>query len=127
MIGLSDAQHKFSLHRERVGEGNGTPPQHSCLENPMDGGALWATAHGIAKSRPQLSDLTFIDTIGLPRWLSGKESACQSRRWGFNPWVRKIFWKRQWQLTLVFLLGKSHGQRSLSVMVHEVAKEPEKT
>ena len=49
------------------------------------------------------------------------------KRCVFNPWVRKIFWKRQWQLTLVFLLGKSHGQRSLSVMVHEVAKEPEKT
>ena len=69
---------------------NGNPLQYSCLENPMDGGALWATAHGIAKSRPQLSDLTFIDTIGLPRWLSGKESACQSRRCRFDPWVRKI-------------------------------------
>ena len=31
------------------GEGNGTPLQYSCLENPMDGGAWWATAHGVTK------------------------------------------------------------------------------
>ena len=31
--------------------GNGTPLQYSCLENPMDGGAWWAAAHGVAKSR----------------------------------------------------------------------------
>ena len=33
------------------GEGNGNPLQYSCLENPMDGGAWWATVHGVAKSR----------------------------------------------------------------------------
>ena len=32
----------------------------------------------------------------------------------FNPWVEKIFWRRKWQLTPVFLPGKSHGQRSLA-------------
>ena len=42
------------------GEGNGTPLQQSCLENPMDGGAWWAAVHGVAKSRTQLSDFTFI-------------------------------------------------------------------
>ena len=31
------------------GEGNGNPLQYSCLENPMDGGAWWATVHGVAK------------------------------------------------------------------------------
>ena len=41
------------------GEGNGNPLQYSCLENPMDGGAWWATAHGVAKSRTRLSDCTF--------------------------------------------------------------------
>ena len=40
-------------------EGNGTPFQYSCLENPMDGGAWWATVHGVAKSRTRLSDFTF--------------------------------------------------------------------
>ena len=40
------------------GEGNGNPLQYSCLENCMDGGAWWATVHGVAKSRTQLSDFT---------------------------------------------------------------------
>ena len=41
------------------GEGNGTPLQYSCLENPMDGGAWWATVHGVAKSQTGLRDFTF--------------------------------------------------------------------
>ena len=41
------------------GEGNGTPLQYSCLENPMDGGAWWAVVHGVAKSWTRLSDFTF--------------------------------------------------------------------
>ena len=40
-------------------EGNGTPLQHSCLENPMDRGAWWAAVPGVAKTRTQLSDFTF--------------------------------------------------------------------
>ena len=38
---------------------HGTPLQYSCLENPMDGGAWWATVHGVAESRTRLSDFTF--------------------------------------------------------------------
>ena len=41
------------------GEGNGNPLQHSCLENPMDRGAWWATVHGVTKSQTRLSDFTF--------------------------------------------------------------------
>ena len=41
------------------GEGSGNPLQYSCLENPMDGGAWWATVHGVARSRTRLSDFTF--------------------------------------------------------------------
>ena len=37
---------------------NGTPLQYSCLENPMDGGAWWATVHGVSKSWTRLSDFT---------------------------------------------------------------------
>ena len=40
------------------GEGNGKPFQYSCLENPVDRGAWWATVHGVAKSRTRLSDFT---------------------------------------------------------------------
>ena len=50
------------FHRQRVrilcGEGNDTPLQYSCLENPMDGGAWWATVHGVTESQTQLSDFT---------------------------------------------------------------------
>ena len=43
------------------GEGNGNPLQYSCLENPMEGGAWWATVHGVTKSRTRLSDFTSLE------------------------------------------------------------------
>ena len=58
----------------------------------------------------------------------GKESACQGRRCGFSLWVGKIPWRRKWKPTLVFLPGKSHGQRSLAGYgVHGVTKELDTT
>ena len=42
------------------GEGNDNPLQYSCLKNPMDGGAWWATVHGVAKSRTQLSSFSLL-------------------------------------------------------------------
>ena len=42
------------------GEGNGTPLQYSCLENPMDGEAWWAAVHEVVKSQIRLRDFTFI-------------------------------------------------------------------
>ena len=98
------------------GEGNGNPLQYSCLENPMLGGAWWATVHGVAKSRTQLSNFTslhFKPEKGFPDGASGKESAYQCwrcRRCGFYPWIGKI----TWQPTPVFMPGESHGQRSLA-------------
>ena len=53
----------------------------------------------------------------LPRWHSGKESACQCRRCkrlGFNPWGGKIPWSRKWQPTPVFLPRKFQGQNILA-------------
>ena len=58
-----------------------------------------------------------LDCFPIPRWLSGKESACQCRRHkrcGFNPWVGKVPWRRTWQPTPVFVPGESHGQRTLA-------------
>ena len=55
--------------------------------------------------------------LGLPRWLSGKEYACQRRRrrrLGFDPWVGKIPCSRKWQPAPLFLPEKFHGQRSLA-------------
>ena len=40
-------------------EGDGTPLQYSCLENPVDGGAWWAAVHGVAKSQIRLNDFPF--------------------------------------------------------------------
>ena len=54
--------------------------------------------------------------MGFPGGASGKEPTCQCRRHKrhmFFLWVRKIPWRRSWQPTPVFLLGKSHGQRNL--------------
>ena len=51
------------------GEGNGNPLQYSCLENPMNGGAWWATVHGVTKSQTRLSDCThFINAIINHLW-----------------------------------------------------------
>ena len=143
-----------------IGEGNGTPLQYSCLENPMDGGAWWAAVHRVAKSWTRLSDFTFTSHFhalekemathssvlawripgtaelgglpsmgshrvrhdwndlaaavvfvwGFPGGASGKEPTCQCRRHKrcvFDPWVRKIPWKRSWQSTSVFLPRES--------------------
>ena len=48
----------FELKDLSTGEGNGTPLQYSCLENPVDGGAWWAAVHGVARSRTRLCDFT---------------------------------------------------------------------
>ena len=45
-------------NQDTIGEGNGTPLQHSCLENPTDGGAWWAAVHEVAKSWTRLSNFT---------------------------------------------------------------------
>ena len=48
--------------------------------------------------------------MGLPGGSVVKESTFQCRKHGFDPWVRKIPWRRKWQPTPVFLPGESHGQ-----------------
>ena len=50
---------------------------------------------------------------GFPVGSDGKESVCQCRKPGFDPWVGKIPWRRKWQPTPVFLPGEFHEQRSL--------------
>ena len=70
-----------------IGESNGTPLQYSCLENPMDGGALKAAVHGVTEGQTRLSNFTFT--------------------------FHFMHWRRKWQPTPVFLPGESQGQRSL--------------
>ena len=68
------------------GEGDGTPLQYSCLENPMGRGAWWAAVHGVAKSQARLTSLSLFTFM---------------------------HWRRKWQPTPVFLPGECQGQRSL--------------
>ena len=88
------------------GERKGYPLQYSGLENSMD-----YIVHEVRKSWTWLSNFHFQKERGLPWWLSVRESTCQCRRHGFDPWVGKIPWRRKWQPTLVFLPGKYHEQR----------------
>ena len=62
---------------------------------------------------------------GFPGGASGKEPICQLRRqkkFGFDPWVGKIPWRRAWQSPPVFMPGESHGQWAWSVTIHRVTK-----
>ena len=63
--------------------------------------------------------------LGFPGGASGKEPVCQCRRQkrrGFDPWVRKISWRRAWQPIPVLLPGEPHGQRSLVAAGHRVTQ-----
>ena len=66
----------FHFSLSCTGEGNGNPPQCSCLENPRDGGAWWAAVYGVAQSRTRLKRLSSRSSsralTGLPKLLSGR-------------------------------------------------------
>ena len=99
----------FHFSLSCIGAGSGNPLQYSSLENPMDGGACWATVHGVTKSRTQLSDFTFT----FPGGSDGKAICLQGRRPGFYLWVGNIPWRSEWLPTLVFLPREFNGQRKL--------------
>ena len=71
-------------------EGNGTPLQYSCLENPMDGGAWKAAVHGVTEGWTRLSDFTFMHgsrkwrptPVFLPGESQGRQSLVGCRLWG---------------------------------------------
>ena len=65
------------------------------------------------QSQTRLKWLSTAHPTGLPCWLSGKEPACQCRRFRFNPCSRKITWGRKWKPTPIFFPGETHGQRNL--------------
>ena len=75
-----------------------------------------------------INNQTFLDhmvVLGFPAGTGSKEPACQCRRhkrhW-FNPWVRKIPWRRAWQPIPTFLPGESQGREAWWATVHGVAK-----
>ena len=57
-MGSLGVRHDWATSLSRIGEGNGNPLQCSCLENPRDGGALWAAVYGVAQSRTRLRRLS---------------------------------------------------------------------
>ena len=81
------------------------------------------------KMEIRLRHQIYVRTGGFPGGTSGKEPICQCRRVrdapAFDPWVRKIPWRRAWQPTPVFLPEESHGQRSLAG--HGITKELDMT
>ena len=100
--------------------------QMSAVENTQRPHTVWFHLTRSFKNRKQIwgdkaeeclpSEWTQLH-FGLSTWLSGKESTCQCkrhRRRGFDPWVRKMPWRRKWPPTPVFLPGKPHGQSSLA-------------
>ena len=90
------------------GGGHGNPLQYSCLENPhgqrsLAGYSLWGCKE--SDMTKWLRTAQHILLMGFPGVTSGKEPACQCRRHKrheFNPWVRKIPWRRAWQPTSIF-------------------------
>ena len=96
-----------SLGREDPpGEGNSNPLQYSCLENPMDQGAWWATVHGVAKSRTRLSD--FSSLFSSPEKDTGRKSA-----------IKPLYPKRESMLP-----SQPHKQQPMSFLfnVHSFCK-----
>ena len=83
-------------------------------EDPLEKGKA---IHSSINMETNVPNMIWDKTVwGFPCSSIGKESACRCRRHrrhGFDPWVRKIPWRRKWEPTPVFLPGKSHGQRSL--------------
>ena len=70
-----------------IGEGNGNPLQYSRLEGPMDGGAWWATVHGVAKSWTWLSDFTFTFMLWRRKWQPTQCSCLENPRDGGAWWA----------------------------------------
>ena len=79
-----------------VGEGNETPLQYSCLENPMDGGAWWAAVHGVAKSRTRLSDFTFTFSLSCIGEENGNPLQCSCLE---NPRNEGAWWAAVYGVT----------------------------
>ena len=86
----------FHFSLSCIGEGNGHPPQCSCLENPRDGGAWWASVYGVTQNRTSLKRLcsSSSDTTEVT------QHTC-------------MHWRRKWQPTPVFLPRESQVWRSL--------------
>ena len=128
----------FHFSLSCIGKGNGNPLHCSCLENPRDGGAWWAAVYGVTQSRTQLKRLSSSSSSSRLSY-SEKAMAPHSSTLAWKmPWTEEpgglqsmgsvrvghdwatslslftfMHWRREWQLTPVFLPGESQGWGSL--------------
>jgi len=98
------------------GEGNGHPLQYSCLENPMDGGAWWATVHGVAKSQTRLRDFFHfsLSCIGEGNGNPLQCSCLENPRDG-GPWWAAVYGVAQSWTRLKRLSSSSSSNPGLSI------------
>ena len=106
---------------------NGNLLQYSCWKIPWteEPGKLQSLGSLSQTRLKRLSSSSSVVRKRFPGGASGKEPACQCRgckRRGFNPWVRKIPWRRAWQPTPVFLLENPMDRGAWWATVHGVAK-----
>ena len=74
----------FDFSLSCIGEGNGNPLQYSCLENPRDGGAWWATVYGVAQSRTRLKRLSSSSSSNIPLYIRTTSSLSVHQTLNFN-------------------------------------------
>ena len=82
----------WSWLERHCGEGDGTPLQYCCLENPMDAGAWWAAVHRVAKSRKRLSNFTFpFHFHALEKEMATHSSVLAWRILGTGAWWAAVY------------------------------------
>ena len=94
------------------GEGNGTPLQYSCLENPMDGEAWLAAVHGVAKSRTRLSDFTFPFHFHALERKMATHSSCLENPRDAGAWWAAVYGVAQSRTRLKRLSAAAAGSES---------------
>ena len=96
-----------SLSLSRIREGNGNPLQCSCLENPRDGGAWWASVYGVAQCRTQLKRLSSSSSSSRLLW---------SELCTFKIYIWKLlslkWWGSEKGLWNIIRFGQSHTGRT---------------
>ena len=100
----------------------------TCCELQLSGVVMPRNGPGAPRAVALITPNASEGTSALPRWLSGKESACKcGRRGSFPSLGRSSPWRRKWQPTPIFLPGESHGQRSLAGYSSWSSKESDTT